>query len=227
MFDSPHPLQSVSLLTLLFSVALTLTDLQGNWMNAPYAAALARTRSPLRAERLGTPLSMTIHGDRADITTYHEGSWRRILSVEKESLVASPLENPDGKPETLPLAGTRDHIYVELWPHTRVTYRRLDVAPETYARRVVLAGTYKDARGTPYVFAETGELTIGTAAPVKYRVSLDTSEACCDYFVIGRDDRVGFSWKDGKLRLYKVIEDPNNCPISCAKTPYAVLTPVH
>jgi hypothetical protein len=214
------------LLTFLFALALTLTDLQGNWMNAPYAEALAKSRSPLQAERLGTPLSMTIRGDRAEITTYHEGSWRRIISVGKGSIVVSPLEDPTGKPETLPLAGDRNRIYVELWPHTRVTYRRLDVDPESYARRVVLAGTYTDAKGVTYVFGETGELTIGSAAAAKYHVSLDTSEACCDYFVIGEENRVGFKWKNGKLQLYKVIVDPHNCPISCAKTPYAVLTPV-
>jgi hypothetical protein len=214
------------LLTFLFALALTLTDLQGNWMNAPYADALVKTRSPLQAERLGTPLSMTIRGDRAEITTYHEASWRRILSVGKGSVVVSPLEDPNGKAETLPLAGNRNRIYVELWPHTRVTYRRLDVDPESYARRVILAGTYTDARGVKYVFGETGELTIGSAAAVKYHVSLDTSEACCDYFVIGEENRVGFRWKNKKLQLYKVIEDPKNCPISCAKTPYAVLTPV-
>ena len=223
-------------------------------MNAPYAEALAKTRSPLKAERLGTPLAMTIRGDRAQITTYHEASWRRILSVGAREIVASPLEDPDGTPEHIPLAGSRSRIYVALWPHTRVTYRRIDTDPETYARRVVLAGTYKDAKGERYRFTETGEWTAGTAAPRNYHVSLDTSEACCDYFVVtqeGRvpsaegpassaplgprpsslgplatDERHGFRWKDGKLQLFRVILDPKGCPISCAKTPYAVLTPV-
>lgn len=199
-------------------------------MNAPYAEALAKTRSPLKAERVGTPLAMTIRGDRAEITTYHEASWRRILSVGGKEIVASPLEDPDGDPEHIPLAGTRNRIYVALWPHTRVTYRRLDVDSETYARRVVLAGTYKDGKGVRYLFGEAGELTIGTAAPRRYRVSMDTSEACCDYFVVtqehGTEERHGFRWKEGKLQLFRVIEDPKGCPISCAKTPYAVLTPV-
>src|SRR5258708_4762864 len=170
-------LQSPPLLTFLFAVALTLTDLQGNWMNSSYADALVKTRSPLQAERLGTPLSMTIRGDRAEMTTYHEGSWRRIISVGKGNVVVSPLEDPNGKPETLPLAGNRNRIYVELWPHTRVTYRRLDVDPESYARRVVLAGTYTDTKGVQYVFGETAEPRLVSAPAAKHHAPRDTSEA--------------------------------------------------
>lgn len=215
------------MLSLLFAVALGLTDLQGYWINASYADALAKSRSPLQAERIGTPLSMHIAGDRAEITTYHEASWRRILSVSKSEIVASPLEDPDGQPEHIPLAGNRDRIFVALWPHTRVSYRRLDVDADTFARRVAMAGTYKDKKGTKYVFDEHGEVWIssGGPGPLHWAVQLDTSEACCDYFFLG-EERVGFRWKEGKLLLFHVILDPKGCPISCAKTPYAVLTPV-
>lgn len=215
-----------ALLSLLFAVALGLTDLQGYWINAPYADALAKSRSPLQAERIGTPLSMRIAGDRAEITTYHEASWRRIVSVTKTEIVASPLEDPDGTPEHIPLAGNRDRIFVALWPHTRVSYRRLDVDADTYARRVVMAGTYKDKKGTKYVFAAGGQMTIDDGAPQPWRIALDTSEACCDYFYQGEaDTRIGFRWKEGKLLLFHVILDPKGCPISCEKKPYAVLTP--
>jgi hypothetical protein len=39
------------------------------------------------------------------------------------------------------------------------------------------------------------------------------------------EERVGFRWENGKLMLYKVIEDPHGCPISCEKAPFAVLQP--
>jgi hypothetical protein len=215
---------------LLFAVALTITSLQGHWIAAKYADALASMRSPSRAEKVDPAIAMTIKGTRADVTSFHEGSWRLIRSVEEHAIVASPLEAPDGKGERLPLTVTHDAhgaiatIRVGLWPDALATFRRIDVDAETYARRVLLAGTYRDAKGVTYLFTEGGQLTIGTGPAKPYHASLDTSEACCDYFVIGEEDRVGFQWKDGKLLLYKVIEDPNDCPISCAKTPYAVLT---
>jgi hypothetical protein len=76
-----------------------------------------------------------------------------------------------------------------------------------------------------YRLTEKGELTIGNGAARRYRASLDTSEACCDYFTIGEEERVGFKWEKGKLLLYKIVEDPNGCPISCETKPFAVLTP--
>jgi hypothetical protein len=217
---------------LLFAVALTIANLQGHWITARYADALASMRSPSRAEKVDPAIAITIHGNRADVTSFHEGSWRMIKSVDEHAIVASPLEAPDGKAERLPLTITRDAhgaiatMRVALWPDSLATFRRVDVDAETYARRVLLAGTYRDAKGMTYLFTEGGQLTIGKGVARPYHASLDTSEACCDYFVIGEEDRTGFQWRDGKLMLYKIIEDPNGCPISCAKTPYATLTPV-
>lgn len=216
---------------LLLAAALSVAVLQGHWIAARYADALASTRSPARAEKIDRPVAVTISGNRAEVTDFHEGSWRIIKSAGEHGLVASPLENPDGKAESLPMTVTRDAhgaiatIRVALWPQTPSTLRRIDVDAETYARRVLLAGTYRDAKGVTYLFTEGGQLTIGKEPAKPYRVSLDTSEACCDYFVIGEDHRVGFQWKDGKLLLFKIIEDPNGCPISCERTPYATLTP--
>lgn len=213
------------------AVALTVAGLQGNWMAARYADALAGTRSPLAAEKVEPPVAVSISGNRAAVTDFHEGSWRIIKSVEERAMVVSPLEAPDGKPERLPMAITRDAhgavatIRTALWPSTEATLKRIDVDAETYARRVLLAGTYRDGKGITYRFTEEGELTIGNGAPRPYRASLDTSEACCDYFVVGKGEFVGFRWEKGKLLLYKIIEDPNGCPISCAKSPFAVLTP--
>ncbi len=145
--------------------------------------------------------------------------------------MANALEDPRGKLERLPLTVTRDAqgavttIRVALWPESLATFRRIDVDAETYARRVLLAGTYHDAKGVTYVFTEAGQLTVGKGPAKQYHAALDTSEACCDYFVTGEEDRTGFRWSDGKLLLYKVIDDPKGCPISCAKTPYVTLTP--
>jgi hypothetical protein len=217
---------------LLFAVALTITSLQGHWIAARYADALASTRSPSRAEKVDPAVAMTIKGNRADVTSFHEGSWRMITSVDEHTIVASPLEDPKGKPERLPLTVTRDAqgaiatIRIALWPESLATFRRIDVDAQTYARRVLLAGNYHDAKGVTYVFTEAGQLTVGKGPAKQYHASLDTSEACCDYFITGEEDRTGFRWQDGKLLLFKVIEDPNGCPISCAKTPYATLTPV-
>ncbi|MGH9421386.1 MAG: hypothetical protein ACRD3J_15515 [Thermoanaerobaculia bacterium] len=218
---------------LLFAIALTIKSLQGHWISARYADALASMRSPSRAEKVDPAIAITINGNRADATSFHEGSWRIIKSVDEQAIVVSPLEAPDGKAERLPLTVTHDAhgaittIRVALWPETMAAFRRIDVDAETYARRVLLAGTYRDAKGAIYRFTEGGQLTIGKGPARPYHVSLDTSEACCDYFVIGEEDRAGFQWRDGKLLLYKIIEDPNGCPISCAKTPYATLTVVH
>lgn len=214
-----------------FAVALTIAGLQGHWMAARYADALASTRSPSRAEKVEGPVAVTINGNRAEVTDFHEGSWRIIKSIEEKAIVVSPLEAPDGKPERLPLTVTRDAhgavatIRAALWPEAPATLKRIDADAETYARRVLLAGTYRDGKGMTYRFTESGKLTIGNGAARPYHASLDTSEACCDYFVIGEEERVGFRWEKGKLLLVKIIEDPNGCPISCEKTPYAVLTP--
>jgi len=214
-----------------FAVALTVAGLQGHWIGARYADALGSTRSPSRAEKVEAPVAVTISGNRAEVTDFHEGSWRIIKSVDERTIIVSPLEAPDGKPDRLPLTVTRDAhggvttIHAALWPESDVTLRRIDVDAETYARRVLLAGTYRDGKGVVYRFTEGGQLTIGDAAARPYHASLDTSEACCDYFVIGEQERVGFRWQNGKLLLYKIIEDPNGCPISCEKTPFAVLTP--
>ena len=218
---------------LFFAVALTVASLEGHWLADRYADALASTRSPSRAEKVAPPIAVSIHGNRAEVTNFHEGSWRIIRSVDPETMSVSPLEAPDGKPERLPLTVTHDAhgavatIHVALWPENASTLRRIDTDAETYARRVLLAGTYRDGNGVIYRFTESGQLTIGSAAPAQYHASLDTSEACCDYFVIGEDQRVGFEWKNGKLLLYEILEDPNGCPISCAKTPYATLSPAN
>jgi hypothetical protein len=216
----------------LFALVLTVAELQGHWITARYADALANTRSPSQAEKVAAPVAVTIKGNRADVTDFHEGSWRIIKSVDERTIVASPLEVPDGKAQRLPLTVTRDAhgavatIRVALWPEQPATLRRIDTDSETFARRVLLAGKYRDGKGVTYRFTEGGQLTIGNTQAVRYRASLDTSEACCDYFVIGEDQRVGFAWKDGKLLLYKIFEDPNGCPISCAREPYAALTRV-
>ena len=198
-------------------------------MSARYADALASTRSPSAAEKVEGPVAVTIRGDRVEVTDFHEGSWRVIQAVEERAMVVSPLENPDGQGERLPLVVTRDGhgavatMRAKLWPGVDVTLRRIDVDAETYARRVLLAGTYRDGTGLTYRFTEDGKLTIGSGAASPYRASLDTSEANCDYFVLGKDERVGFEWKNGKLLLYKTFEDPNGYPISCRKAPFAVL----
>lgn len=213
-----------------FAVALTLTSLQGHWISARYADALASTRSTSAAEKVEGPVAVTIKGDRAEVTDFHEGSWRIIRAVEEREIGVSPLENPEGKSERLPLTVTRDAhgvvvtMHARLWPDADVTLRRIDVDAETYARRVLLAGTYRDAQGVTYRFTEKGKLTIGNGAARPYHASLDTSEACCDYFVVGEEERVGFRWENGKLLLFKIVEDPDGCPISCEKTPFAVLT---
>ena len=213
-----------------FAVALTVAGLQGHWMSARYADALASTRSPAAAEKVEAPVAVSIKGNRAEVTDFHEGSWRIIKSVEERAIVVSPLEAPDGKGERLPLTVTRDAkgavatMRAKLWPDADVPLRRIDVDAETYARRLLLAGTYRDGKGVTYRFTESGQLTIGNGAARPYRASLDTSEACCDYFVIGEDERVGFRWENGKLLLFKIVEDPKGCPISCEKAPFAVLT---
>ncbi len=231
MVTAPVALLSiVEPMSVFFAIALTIASLQGHWLSARYADALASTRSPSLAEKAEGPVAVTIKGNRAEVTDFHEGSWRIVKSVEERAMVVSPLEAPDGKPERLPLTVTRDThgdvatIHAKLWPDADVTLRRIDVDAETYARRVLLAGTYRDAKGVQYRFTESGQLTIGNGSAHPYHASLDTSEACCDYFVIGEDNRVGFRWENGKLLLFKIIEDPNGCPISCEKTPYAVLT---
>ena len=217
---------------LLLGVAVTIAALQGHWISARYADVLASTRSPSAADKVAAPIAVTIAGNRAEVTNFHEGSWRIIKSVDAQTMTVSPLEAPDGTPERLPITVTRNaqgavsSMRVALWPHEPATLRRIDTDAESFARRALLTGTYRDDKGTTWRFTEAGQLTIGDAAPVVYRASLDTSEACCDYFVIGEDHRVGFQWKDGKLLLYKILEDPKGCPISCAKMPYATLTPV-
>ncbi len=217
---------------LFLAAALTLMELQGHWITARYADALADTRSPMRAARVARPVAFDFLDFRlADVTNFHKGLSRNVVSVDSHSLVVSPYQGPKEKTTRLPLKVTRGPnggiatIHVQIWPNEPSTFRPIDVDAQTYARRVVIAGTYTDARGVKWVFNEHGDRWVGGQWEPDYSVGLDTRDACCDYLNFG-EERVGFRWRAGKLLLYKILEVPVDCPSSCAKEPYVVLTPV-
>jgi hypothetical protein len=109
-----------------------------------------------------------------------------------------------------------------------LTYVRLPDPLDAFVNRVVIAGRYQDAEGLAYEFTEGGDANLPDRSFV-YEVSLDPGAAGCELIQNHRErnpagtDRIGFEWKAGELRLFKV--SGRKPPYKCAGKPFAVLMP--
>jgi hypothetical protein len=242
------------LLTLLAAVtvqgAITIGDLEGDWLSDRYASMLVKSRSPMQAEKVGVPVTFSVQrlgdGWRLLNGNFHEQTWQTILALHHVSgssydLVLGEMEVPvPEKTVTIRLAistkgsGRPSRVYGMVWPYTRASYQRLKVPLQQFVSRALLAGRYRDAGGGIWSLSETGEASSPDDASYRWRPVLDISEACCDYFEVTRTahpeepERIGYAWKEGKLRLYRIAKprSEEDCPIACAKKPFAVLTPL-
>jgi hypothetical protein len=230
--------------------AITIGDLEGDWLSDRYAAMLVKSRSPMQAEKVGVPVTFSVQrtadGWRLLNGNFHEQTWQTIVALQHVNgssydLVVGEMEVlvPE-KTVTIRLSisskgsGRPSRIYGVVWPYTRASYQRLNFPLQQFVSRALLAGRYRDDDGGTWSLSDTGEASSPDDASYRWRPVLDISEACCDYFEVTRTahpedpERVGFAWHEGKLRLYHIAKPKSeeDCPIACAKRPFAVLTPL-
>lgn len=216
---------------MLLAAALTLADLEGDWIADRYAEALAKTRSPLAAEEIAKPRAMTIRNGRIDVTSFHEATWYAVRELAPRGGASYDLRISAAEDAQSP-ATKRLQVWVEkdsftgnVWGDEPTKFRRLKEPLDNFLRRTLIAGEYTDARGKKWTFGIDGRATSPDRGAFSYRMNLDTSEACTDYFFIG-EERVAYRWSEGKLELYrvKVQSAEIGCPIVRETEPLAVLT---
>jgi hypothetical protein len=222
-----------------------LDDLSGHFAGDAWAAALGETRSPVVSDKEGAPLAFTVEKrkdgtHRLAITDFHEGSWRRAYELRETpeglSLVLGPFEvaKPTAKQRTLfPISLERDaagrvtHLTASLWTTgaPAIRYRRLPGPAQAWARALVFAGRWTEAAtGATWAFDPAGRVTRPGQKPEPFEINLDSSEACCDWLTVS-GGRVGFAWREKRLLLYRIVRNPDECPISCEKVPFVILAP--
>ena len=174
---------------------------------------------------------MTIGGGRIEVTSFHEATWYAVRELKRRGgasydLRISGAEDPDS-PATkrLQIFLERDRFTGNVWGDEPATFRKLAEPLDDFLRRTLIAGQYVDRRRQPWTFGVDGRGTSPDRGAFTYRMNLDTSEACCDYFWIG-EERVAYRWKGTTLELYVVrLQDAEvGCPIACETVPFAVLT---
>jgi hypothetical protein len=230
--------------------AITIGDLEGDWLSDRYAAMLVKSRSPMQAERVGVPVTFSVQrmadGWRLLNGNFHEQTWQTIVALHhvkgsSYDLVLGEMEVavPE-KTVTIRLSisskgsGRPSRAYGMVWPYTRASYQRLKMPLRQFVSRALLAGRYRDAKGGNWSLSDTGEASSPEDPAYDWRPVLDLTEACCDYFEVKRTahpeglERIGYAWREGKLRLYRIAaaSSEEECPIACAKRPFAVLTPL-
>ena len=222
--------------------SLTLEQLNGNWIRKKYADALTSSRSAFSE----SPESIKISSksNRIEWSSYHEYSWRKILRFEfsdKEYAIIAAKnweEDPPLSKEELRVPVTVDFDSdgkitslrfsdnsISVFPNEKFVRLQLDL--EEYANENILQGEYADENGLSYSF-RAGGLAVWPTMTFPYQISLDSSEAGCDYFKTedktepGGEKRFGYSWKDNLLNLYAIVYD-REVPIDCEQTPFAIL----
>ena len=214
---------------------LTLQHLEGIWAPDQALKTVLEKRSP-HATLVET---VKIHGDRLDWGNGHEATWRRIVRIETAKtgdtvLVTGPWEdaNPQAADlQRVPFRVERDAAgFVKklrflddtLVQTPREPWSQLEEPVETLINRRLLAGSYRDAQGRTWTFSPEGEATWPSES-FSYQVSLDDSEADCDYIFFEKDGEVGgyrrygFRWQGETLRIYEIAYPDDAAPIHCTK----------
>jgi len=232
----------VLLFSLTASASVTPADLEGHWLHEPYIRAMESSRSMLTAARAATPLTFTIAPDgdgyRMTVSTFHEASWHAISRIESTApdsgvLVLGPYETPLAEASELTRVafeverdalGKVHGLRMTLWGEENAQFRRIDVPAEELVNQLLVAGTWRHLDGVRWVFDAQGTV-LGPDGALRFTPSIDISEACCDYLRIG-EELVGIERREDAIWMYRVIEDPEGCPISCDRTkPLRILVP--
>lgn len=239
-------LRSLILLTILASGAAgdsapaDLRDLAGVWTPGAALQNILAKRSPHAAVAENVTITATSAGEgRLDWSNGHEASWRRILKLESGStgneavLVVTSWEESSPKPADLvrvPLRLERDAsgrvqsiTFADevLVAAPRQPWTRIEEPVAVYLNKKILAGTYHDATGNTWTFTPEGK-AVWPDRTFAYEVSVDESEADCDYIFhpqkgeVGETKRYGFRWKDGRLSIYAIAYPKDGAaPIHC------------
>ena len=216
-------------------------EFEGIWVRKKYVDSLPQTHSQFAEGPESVTISTKEH--RLSWTSYHESSWRPLLDIEVAGatrfLVVGNWEVESSQVTEglrVPFRETRNGAgkitAIEFLDNSLVQYKeeafvQLDVPLQQYANNVLLSGTYKDEQGRTFAFSNDGvALWPGTTFP--YELTLDSSEAGCDYFQTedqnepGQRKRYGFRWNGEELQLFKIIYD-SAVPIQCEKEPFVSL----
>jgi hypothetical protein len=228
-----------------------LKDIEGIWINEAYLSVLAALKSPHAAAKKAAPVVIAIRREgRAYpivVTDFNKASLQAVLDVE-----------PDGKPGAYRLVVGADdkpvssnevkYIRFEAVKNARGKFDKLRFAEPDFMKgkwadyvpiagemspqlnRFVLAGNYKDEKGRPWLFSESGEAT-WPDQKFNYELSLNDPGASCDYLqsesaAKQADDnrkRFGYAWKTGKLSIFAARLAGKK--VVCDARPIAVLTP--
>jgi hypothetical protein len=212
-----------------------LKDVEGIWINEAYLSVLAALKSPHAAAKKTAPVVIAIRREgRAYpivVTDFNKATLQAVLDVE-----------PDGKPGAYRLVVGADdkpvssnevkYIRFEAVKNAQGKFDRLRFAEPDFMKgkwadyvpingelspqlnRFVIAGKYKDEKGRPWVFTESGEAT-WPEQKFNYELSLNDPGANCDYLQSesadkggedgnGADNkkRYGYGWKAGKLSIF-------------------------
>jgi hypothetical protein len=227
----------------------SLRDLTGTWVAGKALETILAKRSPHAAVAENVMIGPDCSGPGGGLSwsNGHETSWRAILDLdaakpERMALITGPWEqgkpqpanlvrvplhlerNAAGKVKTLTfLNDTLVQAKGEPWVH-------LDEPVPAYLNRRLLAGSYRDTKGRAWTFTADGKAKWPDRA-FAYAISIDASEADCDYIFfakqgeVGGTQRYGFRWENGRLRLYSIAYPENGAaPIHCDKL-LAELTP--
>jgi hypothetical protein len=247
-----------------------LKDVEGIWINETYLSALAALKSPHAAARKTSPVVIAIRREgRAYpivVTDFRTASLQAVLDVEPD---VEPDGKPDGKPGAYRLVVGADdkpmsssdvkYIRFQAARNAQGKFDRLRIAEPDFMRgkwadyialdqelnpqlnRLVIAGKYRDAKGEPWSFTESGR-ALWPGQTFNYELSLNDPGAGCEYFQAedagagaGQDHgtdagreagdrkRYGFSWNGGKLFVFAARLAGKK--VVCDAKPLAVLTP--
>jgi hypothetical protein len=222
--------------------SLGAKNIQGTWTREKYIGSVRASRSPLSE----SPESVIIEDEKLTWTNYHEGSWRKIVLVEKSKssgfyqlLVGKwEVESPDVELAEMPFTPMKDrHGKVEalifhddsIIAHVEERFVRIPVPLEQWVAQIVLVGSYADEEGNNYRFDESG-VAHWPGRSFTYEVVVDSFMASCDYFLVDHDKNpvntrtIGFKWSGGKLELFET-KDEEECLV-CEERPFVVLTPI-
>jgi len=224
------------------SRSLSIKDLQGSWTRKEFIDMVRSTRSPFATH----PETVTIKDHKFFWTSYHEGSWRKIVRMAMDKakgdyrLVLGPWEeeHPSASelievPITLALGSNGEIEKITFLTDSVVTNKqepfvRMTVPLGKLVAQILLVGTYKDQNGQSYVFGKSG-MAVWPGASFPYEVALDATEAFCDYILVDpaknpvNAKTYGFKWVDSKLRLFYIKE--KEWGVNCEDQPFAILTP--
>lgn len=225
-------------------------DLQGTWISQAYLEKLKATRAPHAAARQTPALVVKVQKEAHTypilVTNFQNAVLKFLLDVEPDvkpgsyRMVTAPEDgvvassdvvyiyfrgkrDVEGKLDTLSIA---DPYFAK---RKFLTFTRLPDALEPMVNRLVIAGKYTDQQGRSYEFTEGGDAIL-PELKFTYEASLDPRAAACELLLSHRErapngqERLGFAWKEGKLRLFAVKSTKKDRYL-CDEKPFAILTP--